>query len=354
MDREKRKIAIVLFNLGGPDSPKAVRPFLYNLFRDPAIIGAPWLIRYALAHLISRLRDKKAQNIYNLIGGKSPILANTLVQARALENSLNKALGDEFKCFIGMRYWRPFISEAARDVVAFGPDKVILLPLYPQFSTTTTNSSLIEWQKQADRLNFRPRTSIIGCFPTYLGFVGAIANSLQLELDKLDAISEVRVLFTAHGLPEKIVSAGDPYQWQVEQTVESILNNLNYPDIDSVICYQSRVGPMKWIGPATSDEISRAGRQGKALLVVPVAFVSEHSETLVELDIEYAELAGKAGVPTYRRLSTVGANAVFIDGLAELITGADARGQGPYCQMGDRICPSEFERCVCVHGELNN
>jgi ferrochelatase len=338
------KLAVILFNLGGPDSPEAVRPFLQNLFSDPAIINLPALFRIPLARFIAARRAPIARAIYEKIGGKSPILAETQAQARALEEALSP-LGHEVKCFIAMRCWHPFTREAVTAAKAWGPDKIVLLPLYPQFSTTTTQSSLNEWRKEAARQELRVPQHEICCYPFEAGFVNAVAKLVEDGLARMRPGLQYRVLFSAHGLPKRIIDGGDPYRWQVERTVEAILKRLDRPGLDWTICFQSRVGRLEWIKPATDAEITRGGAEGKGLIVVPVAFVSEHSETLVELDIEYGHVAHEGGVPDYIRVPTVQARAPFIEGLAELVAAA-LGASGPITCAPGRICP---QGAICGH-----
>jgi ferrochelatase len=316
----RRKIAVVLFNLGGPDSPAAIKPFLRNLFSDPAILRVPFFVRYFLARIIARARLKPATENYALMGGRSPLLELTQQQAAALEVA---PADDETKCFIAMRYWHPFSLETARAVKAWGADDVVLLPLYPQYSSTTTGSSLTAWRTAAARAGLAARTTALCCYPTDAGYIAATAAMVRAAYDKarasLDPGTRLRVLFSAHGLPEKIVKAGDPYQAQIEQTTAAVLTAWGEPSLDWVVCYQSRVTPVKWIGPSTDQEVERAGHDGVAVLVVPIAFVSEHSETLVELDIEYRKLAERSGVKGYFRVPAQNADAGFIDALAGLV-----------------------------------
>ena len=358
------RVAVVLFNLGGPDSLPAVRPFLRNLFRDPAIIGARGPLRWALSELISRLRERKAQAIYRQIGGASPLEQNTRDQAQALERSLNAAeMTDDsadslqFRCFVAMRYWHPFIREAAAEISKYSPDKVILVPLYPQFSTTTTKSSFTEWKKRAYAAKIRAPVAALGCYPTASGFVDTLARDAAEAVAACGGPGRCRVLFSAHGLPQKTIDRGDPYQWQVEQSAAAIAAGtaaLAGPgELDWAVCYQSRVGPMTWIGPAIGDEIERAGAAGKSVVLVPLAFVSEHSETLVELDIQYKELAAQAGVPQYRRIATVGAADGFIATLADQVRAALSRGPAPVSHTGGRLCPPEFSQCICAVGDTD-
>lgn len=322
------KVAVVLFNLGGPDSPEAVKPFLTNLFSDPAIIGLPQPFRGLLAWWIAKRRTPHAQEIYAQLGGKSPIVPNTEAQARALEVEL----GEGFKCFIAMRYWHPRADDTRKEVAAYQPDTVVKLPLYPQYSTTTTASSFSEWGEGGQA---------IGCYPINPGFIQAQVELIKPVLDEAKQHGTPRLLFSAHGLPEKIIKAGDPYQWQCEQTAQAIAKALG-EDVEWLNCYQSRVGRLKWIEPYTEQEIRRAGADKRPLVVVPIAFVSEHSETLVELDIEYRDLARESGVPSYGRVPTVGTHPTFIKGLADLVRESLAGTQK--CAIP---CPSHFSACAC-------
>jgi ferrochelatase len=308
------KIAIILFNLGGPDSLEAVQPFLRNLFSDPAILRVPSFIRRPLASFIARRRAPTARAIYDKIGGSSPILGQTEAQARALE----AALGDdhEWRGYVCMRYWHPMTDAVVRSVERFNPDRIVLLPLYPQFSTATTESSFNAW---SDRARFKVPTRIVTDYPTEPGFIAASVALLREGLAQAGS-GPKRVLFSAHGLPERVIKAGDPYQSQVEQSAKAIADAIG--GLDWVVCYQSRVGPLKWIGPSTDAEVARAGADKVAVVLYPLSFVSEHSETLVELDIEYRHLAEKAGVPIYVRVPTVGTHPLFIAGLARLVRDA--------------------------------
>jgi len=332
------RIAVVLFNLGGPDGPADVGPFLLNLFRDPAIIRSPLPVRWLVARLIVRSRTKSAQANYARMGGGSPLLAETKKQASALEGKL-KAQGLDARCFIAMRYWRPLTEDVRREVDAWKPDRTVLLPLYPQFSTTTTESSFKAWGKDAKAVS-------VCCFPTPDDFIASHAKLLIDTWEKAGKPANIRCLLSAHGLPEQVVRAGDPYQWQVEQTAAALRPRLP-PEWDVEICYQSRVGPLKWIGPATDDAIGRAAREGKAILLSPVAFVSEHIETLVELDEEYAHLAKEAGATVYLRAPALGVDPDFIAGLVKLV--GDALGDSDPSRVrsscGSRICPADRTAC---------
>lgn len=341
---------MVVFNLGGPDSPEAVRPFLYNLFNDPAIIGLPTLARRLLAWLLSTRRAPVAQRIYAHLGGRSPLLELTERQAAALQRSLAERTGDETEVFIAMRYWHPLTEQAVAEVKAWGPDRLVLLPLYPQYSTTTSASSLVAWERAAAKAGLAVPTTAICCYPTEAGMVRAQAELLARALAEVEALGaapdRVRVLFSAHGLPKKVVERGDPYPIHVEMTARAVVAALDRADLDWQISYQSRVGPLEWIGPTTDGEIRRAGQTGTSLVVLPIAFVSEHSETLVELDIEYGHLAKEAGVPIYHRVPAVGTHGSFIAGLADLVDRSLKAGCNPCSEKGGRICPQAAGCCA--------
>jgi ferrochelatase len=335
------KRAVVLFNLGGPDAPSAVEPFLFNLFNDPAIIGAPGPIRWALAKFISARRAPKAQAIYAELGGASPLLANTRRQADAL----GATLGGDWRVFIAMRYWHPMADETARAVAAWGADKIVLMPLYPQYSTTTSGSSLADWHRAARRAGLAVETSTVCCYPTHPALIAAQAKLVRPLLMEAAEAGKPRLLLSAHGLPKKVVAQGDPYQWQVEATARALVDALGIAGLDWQVCYQSRVGPLAWIGPYAEAEIARAGRDKVPLVVAPIAFVSEHSETLVELDRTYRDLALGAGVPRYRRVPALAEHPDFIDCLATLAREAAGR-QGIGCAQGARRCPKDRARCA--------
>lgn len=337
------KIAVVLFNLGGPETLEGVEPFLFNLFSDPAILRLPGFVRSPLARFIARRRAPIARDIYAKIGGGSPILGQTKAQASALEQALE---GQDLRAetFIVMRYASPRAADVVRDVKAFAPDRIVLLPLYPQFSTTTTRSSLIEWSMEAAKIGLRAPVTEVCCYPVEQGFVAAQAALITEAIGSLPSDARFRLLLSAHGLPKRIVAAGDPYPSQVEQTAKAIVGALAREGIDWGVCYQSRVGPLQWIGPATDAEIKRAGGEGLSVVIAPIAFVSEHSETLVELDIEYGHLAKASGVPNYVRVPAVGTQAKFIGGLAKLVKEA-LSVDGVLPAGGQRTCPAACGQC---------
>jgi ferrochelatase len=304
----------------------------------------PFFVRPLLARLIAGLRVKAASANYAILGGRSPLLELTGQQARALEQAVPGA-----RCFIAMRYWHPFSRETAVAVRAWDPDEIVLLPLYPQYSTTTTGSSLSAWRAAAAAVGLAKPTTSLCCYHSDSAFLAAttaiVRRAYAQARSQLPAGTGLRVLFSAHGLPEVIVKAGDPYQFQVERTVAGVVRVLDEPGLDWAICYQSRATPQKWLGPSTETEIARAARDKVAVLVVPIAFVSEHSETLVELDVEYKHLADKEGVPGYFRAPAQNSDPGFITALAELVEATLGRGPGLCSFVGGRTCPRPHTDC---------
>ena len=331
--------AIILFNLGGPDSLEAVEPFLFNLFNDPAIISLPGILRFPLAKLISKRRAPIAKAIYEEMGGKSPILQETKTQANAIEKSLNEE-GDEYKCFIVMRCWHPRAEDVIKKVKEFNPEQIILLPLYPQYSNANSGSSIKEWFDVCKKENLNTETKIICCYPTEKDFILSYSNLIKekINLSKLD---EITLIFSAHGLPENKIKQGDPYQWQVEHTVNQLVKKLSIKNLNYILSYQSRVGPLKWIGPSTDIVIKEEAKKKKIIVIVPVAFVSEHSETLVELDIEYKKLAKENGSKEYIRVPAVTANQDFINSLKSSIL--EASGGGRF--TSSIKYPEKYKKC---------
>ncbi len=343
-----KRVAVVLFNLGGPDNLKAVQPFLFNLFNDAAIINAPSPLRWILAKFISRRRAPEARKIFKNLGGKSPLLEETQAQADALAHRLENGAG-EVRVFIAMRYWHPMSEETVEAVKAFGPDEIILLPLYPQYSTTTTASSLKEWHAQAAAQGLKCPTRAICCYPADPGLIRGQAALIGPAFAEAKNYGRPRILFSAHGLPKKIVARGDPYPWQIEQTAQAIVEILNNspdrPDFDWAVCYQSRIEPLQWIGPSIDEEILRAAGDRVPLVVVPVAFVSEHSETLVELDIQYRDLAYELEVPHYVRVPALGVQEDFVGGLAGLVEAVLGNKEALCSADGTRLCPAGYGKC---------
>tara|TARA_B110000444_G_scaffold222765_1_gene224934 strand:+ start:1308 stop:2336 length:1029 start_codon:yes stop_codon:yes gene_type:complete len=333
------KKAIILFNLGGPDSLEAVEPFLFNLFNDPAIISLPGIFRFPLAKLISKRRAPIAKAIYEEMGGKSPILKETETQARAIEESL-KQESDDYKCFIVMRCWHPRAEDVIRKVKDFNPEQIILLPLYPQYSNATSGSSVKEWLDVCKKENLKTQTKIICCYPTEKNFILSYANLIKERIN-ISNLPETTLIFSAHGLPENKIKQGDPYQWQVEQTVRELIKKISINNLNYILSYQSRVGPLKWIGPSTDTVIKNEAQKNKIIVVVPVAFVSEHSETLVELDIEYKKLAIENGSKDYLRVPAVTANHDFINSLKSSILEASKGGRF----TSSIQCLEKFKKC---------
>ncbi|CAO4845217.1 MAG: Ferrochelatase [Holosporales bacterium] len=325
------KTDVVLFNLGGPDALTSVRPFLFNLFNDPFIIPAPKPIRFLLATLISALREKKAQGIYARIGGKSPLLKNTSAQAVALQ----KKLGENFRVHICMRYWHPDVTAVIKDLQQDKPDQIILLPLYPQYSTTTTQSSFVDFLTHIKR---HPQLKEIPCYcinsyQTHPLFIQAHVKLIEETLKNAPQ-EDVIVLFSAHGIPLDRIQKGDPYQRHVEESVAAIMKS--FPHILYEICYQSKVGPKKWLEPDTQKRIQFLANKKKNIVVVPIAFVSDHSETLVELDMDYAQEALEQGAKGYFRVPSLETTDTFIDCLFDL------------CQSAKKTCCAlEANDIVC-------
>ena len=332
------KTAIVLFNLGGPDKIESVKPFLFNLFNDKKIINIPNPLRFILAKLISNRRNKEATEIYEQIGGKSPILDTTINQAKELENWLNENTLHENKAFVCMRYWHPMTQEVVHKVKEYNPDNIFLLPLYPQYSTATTESSLEEWFKKSEDAKLIKPTRHVCCYPDNTTF---LKSHIELIKEKIQTLKNYRILFSAHGLPEITIKRGDPYQWQIEKTVGGIVQLMN--ESNYTICYQSRVGPLKWIGPSTTEAIDQAINDNVEIVIVPIAFVSDHSETLVELDIEYREYAKQKDFDKYHVVPALNINKTFISSLGNIVKkGLSSKDEG---NTMNRICPIHFKKC---------
>ena len=331
------RLAVVLFNLGGPDRPEAVRPFLRNLFSDPAILPAPAPVRFLLSRYIAGRRAAPAREAYERLGGASPLLEQTEAQAKALEAALAKA-GRDARCFVAMRYWHPRAAAVLPAVRDWQPDEIVALPLYPQFSTTTSGSSLAEWRKLAGA---NAGLRVLCCHPLLAGLIEAWAEPLAAAIRRARAAAPVQVLFTAHGLPERVIAKGDPYAWQVEQTAEALRAAAEarldeHDGIDWRVTWQSRATPEKWLQPDTRAEVKAAASEGLALVLAPVAFVSEHSETLVELDIEYRAVAERAGAAAWERVATPRTAPSYIEGLAALVLDRRPR---------KRLCPASCTGC---------
>lgn len=316
----ENRSAVVLLNLGGPDSLDAVEPFLFNLFADPDIFRLPlgFFTQKPFARLFSRRRAPEARHNYAAIGGKSPLLDNTRLQATALEAAL-RPQGD-YDVFVCMRYWHPLSDAVVAELKQRQYRHVLLLPLYPHYSRTTTGSSVNEFRRACARAGYRPELRLVREWPVQPDYLTAITDSITAEARNLPDPDPARIelLFSAHGLPKKIVAQGDPYQQQIEQTYEAVRGRLQWPH--TTLCYQSRVGPLEWLRPYTEDVIREKATGGaQQMLVYPIAFVSDHSETLYELGIQYAELATSCGIAHYRVVPALNADPLLIRALAELV-----------------------------------
>jgi protoporphyrin/coproporphyrin ferrochelatase len=319
----REQIGVVLLNLGGPDSLEAVEPFLYNLFSDPDIIDFPlsFFFRNRLAKLISTRRAPRVQEQYKKIGGKSPLKDHTLRQASLLEKKLNEKI--PARVYAAMRYWHPSTEETLDAIKKDGIGKVVLLPLYPQYSKATTESSVKEWEKYLElRVNgLKLETSLVESYYDFPPYIQAFVERINEGLERFPAESRenVQLVFSAHGTPMRLVRQGDPYSGHIKKTVEAIMRQGKYKN-DHSLCYQSKVGPMKWLTPSTPDTIKELAVRGvKGMLIIPVAFTSDHLETLFELGIEYRHVAKNAGVERYEVTGGLNDSPTFIDALAKLV-----------------------------------
>ncbi|MEM6349977.1 MAG: ferrochelatase [Cyanobacteria bacterium P01_D01_bin.14] len=319
------RTGVLLLNLGGPEQLEDVRPFLFNLFSDPEIIRlpVPWLQK-PLAWLISNSRAKQSQENYKEIGGGSPLRRITEEQGDALKSQLHD-MGHDAEIYIGMRYWYPFTEEAIAQVKRDGIEDLVILPLYPQFSISTSGSSfrLLEQLWIEDPSLNRISYTVIPSWYARPGYVAAMADLIAKEIDKLANPEQAHIFFSAHGVPVSYVEeAGDPYQREIEHCVDLIMQRLGRPNAHT-LAYQSRVGPIEWLQPYTEDAIENLGEQAvKDLVVVPISFVSEHIETLQEIDIEYRELAEEAGIQGFHRVPALNTHPGFIHDLAQMVTDA--------------------------------
>jgi ferrochelatase len=318
MARTDRRVGVVLFQLGGPDSPEAIEPFLYNLFCDPDIIDFPFarIGRRALAKLISVTRARKVAHHYQVIGGCSPIRRNTERQARALERRLCSH-GLDARCFVAMRYWHPFTEEAVASLDASDCDHIVLLPLYPQYSKTTTGSSLNEWNRKFSAAG--RQLSCINDFYRNGLYLDALADRVDDALSRFPDPNDVVLVFSAHSVPVAVIERGDPYQRQIEETVSLLMRHGGWLNCHR-LCYQSKVGASKWLQPSLRNTIRELGAAGiKDVCVVPVSFVSDHVETLGEIDHEGRELAVKAGIMRFEMTDGLNDSPAFIAALSQLV-----------------------------------
>lgn len=335
------RVGVLLLNLGGPDELDDVRPFLYNLFSDPEIIRLPfsWL-QSPLAWLISTLRAKKSQENYRQIGGGSPLRHVTEAQAQALQEQLQQQ-GHDARVYIGMRYWHPFTEEAIARIKRDGIERLVILPLYPQFSISTSGSSfrLLEKIWEEDPSLNKIEYTVIPSWYQQPGYLEAMSQLIAQELEQFPNRDSVHLFFSAHGVPVSYVTeAGDPYQQEIEDCTSLIMRTLNRPN-PHTLAYQSRVGPVEWLQPYTEDALKKLAEQGvEDLLVVPISFVSEHIETLQEIDIEYREIAEEAGIHNFHRIPALNTHPVFIDSLATLV---DEALDAPSRKLSEVIHPSK-------------
>tara|TARA_B110001454_G_scaffold16628_1_gene15033 strand:- start:74 stop:817 length:744 start_codon:yes stop_codon:yes gene_type:complete len=247
-----------------------------------------------------------------------------------------------------MRCWHPRANEVIKNVQSYRPDEIILMPLYPQYSAATSGSSIKEWKDVCKKNNYEIKTSTICCYPTDINFIKAHTKEIT---KKIKDLKNFKLIFSAHGLPEKNIKKGDPYQWQIEQSVKRIVENLKIENLDWILSYQSRVGPLKWIGPSTDDVIVKNSKINKHIVLVPIAFVSEHSETLVELDIEYKKLAKDNGCKQYTRVPALGINEDFINAMSQLIIQKEEHQFNESLFPPKIKCPSYLKKCPCYNYE---
>jgi protoporphyrin/coproporphyrin ferrochelatase len=320
MANPKPRVGVVLFQLGGPDTPQAIEPFLFNLFCDPDIIDFPFarIGRKPLARLISTTRAKKVQHHYAAIGGASPIRRFTELQADALQGSL-RAEGIDAHCFVAMRYWHPFTAEAVEQLRAANCDQVILLPLYPQYSRTTTGSSLNEWRRL-----FRDELPVqtIETFYDHPLYLDAVVEKVDEALARFPESACPEIVFSAHSVPVSIIDKGDPYQRQIEETMEMVMQRGRYRNRHR-LCYQSKVGASKWLQPSLHRTIRDLGAERiREVCIVPIAFVSDHVETLGEIDHEAREEATEFGIQQFEMTSGLNDSPEFIAALSDLVVNA--------------------------------
>lgn len=319
------RTGVLLLNLGGPEKLEDVRPFLYNLFSDPEIIRlpSPWLQK-PLAWLISTLRSKKSEDNYKEIGGGSPLLKITEAQAQALQAKLSEQ-GIDIQVYVGMRYWHPFTEEAIAKIKEDNIQKLVILPLYPQFSISTSGSSfrIIEEMWKNDSHLQKIEYTLIPSWYDHQSYLAAMSDLIKQELQQFENPDQVQIFFSAHGVPKSYVTeAGDPYQKEIEECTDLIMKTLNTAN-PHTLAYQSKVGPVEWLKPYTEDALKELGEQNiKDLLVVPISFVSEHIETLQEIDLEYREVAEEVGISNFKRVPALNTHPLFIEALSNLTTEA--------------------------------
>jgi protoporphyrin/coproporphyrin ferrochelatase len=315
------KVGVLLFNLGGPETLQDVKPFLYRLFSDPEIIRIKWgPARKALAYTIATLRRKTSEGYYRQIGGGSPLRRLTEEQARALEGEL-RARGKDVETFVGMCTWHPFLSEAVESIEKSDIESLVILPLFPQYSVTTTGSGFAALRSLIDKRQSFKKLAVqwVCSWADQPGYIGSFEQSIRRELAKFSNPDLVHILFSAHSIPESYVREGDPYLEQTKKTVDLIMARLGGKNPHQ-LSFQSKIGPVKWLEPLTNNVITELGKRGiRDVLVVPISFVSEHVETLYELDILYKKVAEEAGIANFRRVPTLNSDPAFIRALAEIV-----------------------------------
>jgi ferrochelatase len=315
------KLGVLLFNLGGPETLRDVRPFLYRLFSDPEIIRVKWTpLRKLIAFMIATFRHKTSEGYYSQIGGGSPLRRLTEEQAEALAAEL-KSRGSNVQTFVGMCTWHPLLEEAVERVQRSDIDSLVILPLFPQYSVTTTGSGFAALRRLIDERPEFKKLNIqwVSAWPDQPTYIQSFAEAIERELARFTDSGKAHILFSAHSIPESYVKEGDPYLNQTKQTVELVMDRLGrrHP---YQLCFQSKIGPVKWLEPFTSDVITKLGKEGvEDVLVVPISFVSEHIETLYELDILFKKIAAEAGVRNFRRVPALNSDATFIRALAEIV-----------------------------------
>ncbi len=325
MSRTERCLGIVLFQLGGPDTLEAIQPFLFNLFCDPDIIDFPFarIGRRPLAKLISSTRAKKVQHHYSVIGGGSPIRRFTETQARALEGAL-QSFGVDARCFVAMRYWHPFTAEAVRQLQAAKCDEIVLLPLYPHYSSTTVGSSLNEWNRH---FHGDARVYQVKSFYRDEAYLDSLIEKIEEALDRFLSSRRPEILFSAHSLPQAIIDKGDPYQRQIEDTVELLMERGGWRNHHR-LCYQSKVGASKWLQPSLHRTLrDLAAEEVRDVCIVPISFVSDHVETLGEIDHEAREEAAELGFRQFEMTAGLNDSPKFINALAQLVMQAAGKSR---------------------------
>ena len=315
------RLGVVLFQLGGPDTLEAIEPFLYNLFCDPDIIDFPLarLGRKPLAKLISSTRAHRVRHHYSVMGGGSPIRRFTEQQAQALAVELGRR-GLDAHCFVAMRYWHPFTAEAIAALERSHCDEIVLLPLYPQYSSTTTGSSLNEWNRR-----FHPngaRVHLVPEFYRHPGYLDALVETIDRALARFEDPSRPELIFSAHSVPMTVIERGDPYQRQIEETVDLLAERGGWLN-GRRLCYQSKVGASRWLQPTLRSTLRQlAEEKVQEVCVVPISFVSDHVETLGEIDHEARELAVRLGIKQFEMTRGLNDSPAFIRALADLVLGA--------------------------------